>query len=282
MPINFHDEQNRSSYATRKANKSWYSKISEHIEVQEKKAVDIGCGGGIYTIALLQLGASHITAVDYSNEMLRSAKENCAMNGYTNVTFTKGNALQTTLEDEQFDLVLQRALIHHIQRHDLPKCFQEAYRLLKEGGTLIVQDRTPEDCLLEGSPEHVRGYFFEAFPQLIETETSRRHPHEDVQQALLEAGFSSVVHDKLWETRKEYESKEELLKDIKNRTGRSILHELSDREIEELVDYINERVGIRENNTQGNINDGAVCENDLHNLLEIVEKDRWALWFACK
>ncbi|GIP33337.1 hypothetical protein [Paenibacillus sp. J2TS4] len=59
MPINFHDEQNRQTYAARIADESWVSLIREFVEVSNKRVADIGCGGGIYTKALVEKGASH-------------------------------------------------------------------------------------------------------------------------------------------------------------------------------------------------------------------------------
>lgn len=127
------------------------------------KALDIGCGGGIYSKVLAEMGLASITGIDFSEEILKGAKENCKE--YPNISFKQGDALNTGLESNNYNLLLERALIHHID--DLQKCFDEAYRLLEDRGIFIVQDRTPEDCLLKGNENHIRGYFFERFPQLI-------------------------------------------------------------------------------------------------------------------
>src|SRR5699024_11742680 len=57
---------------------------------------------------------------------------------------------------ERFNLVLERALIHHI--NDIQACFNEAYRVLQENGIYIIQDRTPDDCLLVAEKEKNRRY----------------------------------------------------------------------------------------------------------------------------
>ncbi len=46
----------------------------------------------------------------------------------------------------------------------------------------------------------------------------------------------------LWETRQVYASREAFFNDIRSRKGRSILHELSDVELEDLISYMDERL----------------------------------------
>lgn len=258
MPINFHDEQNRETYATRKADPSWTSAITEHVEVSHKRIADIGCGGGIYTKALIEMGAAHVTGVDFSEEMLKAAAHHCSH--ITNATFHKGDAYQSNLPAHEFDIVLQRALIHHLD--DLEMCFKEVARVLKPNGIFIVQDRTPEDCLLPGDGSHIRGYFFEKFPRLQNRETTSRYDSIQVEQALTASGLRLFQTVPLWETRRVYETMKELEQDLLLRTGRSILHELTDEEIQELVAYIADKLQGTE--------------------LPIVEQDRWTVWFAVK
>ena len=258
MGIDFHSKDNRVTYTTRKADQSWVEAIQGLVSIERiSQAVDIGCGGGIYSKALSDMGVANVTGVDFSEAILEGARENCQ--DYNNITFKHGSAFETGLEDYSFDLLLERALIHHFE--DLPACFTEAFRILKEEGIYLVQDRTPEDCLIAGSNTHIRGYFFELFPRLMEKETKRRHDSQTVTEFLEKAGFKDIQEITLWETRKVYDTKAELLQDLSERTGRSILHELDDKELKLLVDYIDQAIKTETN---------------------IVEKDRWTIWKAVK
>ncbi|MFD0692472.1 class I SAM-dependent methyltransferase [Paenibacillus sp. GCM10027628] len=255
MTIDFHDANNRMTYTTREADASWLACLQQFVDVTGKKVADIGCGGGIYSKALRQAGASHVTGVDFSAEMLKGASQNCS--DVNNVSFVQGNAYGTGLPTGQLDVVLERALIHHLD--DLESCFQEASRILKPEGMYIVQDRTPEDCLLPGDASHIRGYFFEKFPALKDSETARRHDEKKVKSALESSGFQVAHEVKLWETRQVYSDLESLSQDLMARTGRSILHQLQDSELQDLVDYILSRV---------------------RDHAPIIEKDRWTVWFC--
>lgn len=258
MGIDFHSEKARNAYTTRKADNSWIDVITNLVAIEDiSNALDIGCGGGIYSKALADLGISSVTGIDFSKSILEGAKENCKE--YGNITFEYGSAYETGLGSESFNLVLERALIHHIK--DIQACFNEAYRVLQENGVYIIQDRTPEDCLLAGSEHHIRGYFFELFPRLAEKEKNRRFKSQFVIKNLTAAGFKNIEEVKLWEVRNVYESKDQLLKDLSERTGRSILHELKDSELQLLINHIDNAISV---------------END------IIEKDRWTVWKAVK
>ncbi|ASN06755.1 class I SAM-dependent methyltransferase [Virgibacillus necropolis] len=257
MTINFHDDTNKQSYTTRKADDSWLELMEMIIDFKAaKRALDIGCGGGIYTKALADLGIPAVTGVDFSKTMIDGAKVNCR--DYKQINFQVATAFETGLPSEQYDVILERALIHHLS--DLKSCFKEAFRLLKPGGIFVIQDRTPFDCLLEGTSNHIRGYILSMFPQLVDLEIKRRHESNTILQKLKAANFVDLEEVKLWKTRKTYSSKKELLDDIRSRTGRSILHELNDQELEELIAFL----------------DGKLVEK------EIVEKDRWTFWKAIK
>lgn len=258
MGIDFHSKKNGITYTTRKADNSWIKAINDLVPIENiSKALDIGCGGGIYSKALSDMGVVSVKGIDFSETILEGARVNCKE--YKNISFKQGNALDTGLEGNNYNLLLERALIHHIE--DLQNCFNEAYRLLKDDGFYIIQDRTPEDCLLEGNDSHIRGHFFEFFPRLIEKETKRRHNSQFVIETLKEVGFREIQEVKLWETRKVYEGKEQLLKDLSERTGRSILHELDDKELKLLINRMDESISTNKN---------------------IVEKDRWTIWKAVK
>ncbi|MGG1574605.1 hypothetical protein [Fictibacillus sp. NRS-1165] len=149
-------------------------------------------------------------------------------------------------------------MIHHL--NGLEGCTAEAFRLLKPGGTFIVQDRTPEDCLLPGTDTHIRVYFFEKAPKLIEKEIKRRFSSEKVIEAIENAGFSHVEEVKLWEMRKHYSSVGELSEDLRKRTGRSILFEMNNEKLEQLISYIETRLRADQEIKRAGQMDPLVCQ----------------------
>lgn len=259
MSFDFHDPKNKQMYTERSVDTAWKELIEALIDpILTACAIDLGCGGGIYTRELHALGFDKVIGLDFSEQMLEAAKNHCS--NLDGITFRLGTVDNTQMEDKTADLILQRAVIHHLE--DLDGSFSEAFRLLKRNGLFIVQDRTPNDCLLQGSPEHIRGYFFSEFPHLAKKEIQRRHSSGTVVRELGNAGFSSIHEMKLWETRGKHANATELLSDIASRKGRSILHELTDNEMEKLTSHIASQLG------------------DMDG--EITEKDRWTLWTARK
>jgi ubiquinone/menaquinone biosynthesis C-methylase UbiE len=252
--IDFHSEANRGTYARREADTGWADAMTAIIDPAGKRVADIGCGGGIYSQAWRTLGASAVVGVDFSAQMVADARERTV--GLPGIAFQQGDATATGLAPASRDIVVERALIHHLRSYE--PAFTEARRVLVPGGRLIVQDRRPADVALPGSPRHLRGWFFERFPKLLEIETGRRPTSDTVKQAMRAAGFGAIRTRTFWEVRRTYATVDELERDLAARTGRSILHALDDGELRDLIAFIRERIGAP----------------------PIVEKDCWTLWSA--
>ena len=254
MPIDFADPANRRAYSGREADATWADLIGQLVDPPGAVVVDIGCGGGTYTRAWSDLGARRVIGVDASAPQLDSASADSG--GRPGVEFRLGDAAGTGLSSGEADVVFERALVHHIA--DLAAVVAEARRLLRPGGTYLIQDRTPDDVALAGSLDHPRGWFFEIFPQLLEVENGRRRSAEAVTQELSAGGFVDVATSSLWEVRRRYGSREDYLAEIRTRTGRSILHDLDDAELDNLVAELRRRL------PEGSL----------------VEQDRWTVWSA--
>lgn len=254
MTIDFHSEANRGTYARRDADTGWADAITAIVDPAGKRVADIGCGGGIYSQAWRALGTSDVVGVDFSAQMVADARERT--DGLPGLAFQQGDAAVTGLAPASRDIVFERALIHHLESYE--PAFAEARRVLVPGGRLIVQDRTPADVELPGTPEHLRGWFFERFPKLLAIEVGRRPTSEAVERALRTTGFSAIQSRTLWEVRRTYATIEDLDRDLAARTGRSILHALDDGDLCDLIAFIRERIGAP----------------------PIVEKDRWTIWSA--
>ena len=256
MPIDFHAGANRRTYSGRDADVSWREAVAALVDPVSADVVDVGCGGGTYTRAWHELGAATVTGVDFSGPILDAAREGHGR--LPGVAFRHVEAASTGLPDDCADVVFQRALIHHVP--DLAAVAVEAARLLRPGGILLVQDRTPEDVAVPGSPEHPRGWLFEIFPRLLEVENARRPTSDAVSAALASAGFAAATVTSLWEVRRRYADREDYLAEIGARTGRSILHELSDTELGHLTGELRRRLPAG----------------------PMVEQDRWTVWTAVR
>lgn len=260
MTIYFFDPGNRFSYASRTASSEWKALMQSVTDLRDIDVADIGCGGGIYSRAMAEMGA-RVTGVDFSGEMLAAARRQKTARP---IRWIQADAADTGLPDSSCDLVLLRAVIHHFSAEKTAEVFKESHRLLRPGGWIVVQDRTPEDCRLPGGPDHLRGYLFERFPRLMEEE-NRRRPHlHGLERSLQEAGFHMVKTRRFWETRKVFLNFRELEKDFLGRIGRSILHRLSDEELRSLVGFTKEEL----------TRQGVTAP--------FPDRDRWTLWIARK
>jgi SAM-dependent methyltransferase len=255
MPIDFHAERNRTGYAGRDVSPDWAEAIRALVDPEGLDVADIGCGGGLYAAEWKRLGAATVVGVDFSAQMLGAARER--HRGLAGLRFVEGDAGATGLPGASVDVVFSRALIHHLGDRDA--CFREARRLLRPPGLVILQNRTPEDVALPGAPDHLRGYFFERCPRLLAIEGARRPRSETVVAGLCAAGFGGVRSRSVWETRQVHSGFAALAADLRERTGRSILHALSDAELEDLIGFIDTRLP----------GEGPVTE-----------RDRWTLWWG--
>ncbi len=102
------------------------------------RCLEIGCGTGKNTEWLLHK-ASHITAVDFSEEMIARAKSKINLN--------KVRFLQADIRDiwnftnEQYDLVSFSLVLEHIQ--NLDHVFNETSRALSPGGYVYIGELHP-------------------------------------------------------------------------------------------------------------------------------------------
>jgi len=102
--------------------------------------LDIGSGGGLDAfIAAKRVGPTgQVIGVDLTPAMLERARRAAEKGGYTNVDFRQGDAENMPVADASVDVVISNCVINLTE--DKARVFSEAYRTLKTGGRLEVND----------------------------------------------------------------------------------------------------------------------------------------------
>jgi ubiquinone/menaquinone biosynthesis C-methylase UbiE len=99
-----------------------------------KRCLDVGCGGGRYTIAMGRLGAAQVTGCDLSEEGLADARIHAE--GMTNMAFEQASTLDLPFDDDSFNFVCCSGVLHHTT--DADKGLDELTRVLSPGGKLYL------------------------------------------------------------------------------------------------------------------------------------------------
>ena len=102
--------------------------------------IEFGCGAGFFTKVLAK-NARRVIATDLSDELLAIARNQ--LKDYQNVVVEKADCEKPKFPSGKFDSVVMANLIHVIE-HPLT-ALQESYRVLKDGGLLLVVSYTTYD-----------------------------------------------------------------------------------------------------------------------------------------
>lgn len=128
---------NRIEYNSHNALYERPATISLIPDVKGKKVLDAGCGPGNYSDWFTNKGAI-VTAIDYSDEMVRLTTERL---GDNISVYTANLNMPLEFKDDEFDLILSSMVVHYIR--DWNNLFSEFNRVLKKNGVLVFSMHHP-------------------------------------------------------------------------------------------------------------------------------------------
>ncbi len=103
---------------------------------------DLGAGEGLVSQLLAQR-AEKVWCIDNSPKMVEVGTELAKKNGLANLTYKLGDIEQVPLPDKSVDLAILSQALHHANHPQL--AVDEAFRILKPGGQLLVLDLKEHD-----------------------------------------------------------------------------------------------------------------------------------------
>jgi len=110
--------------------------------------IDVGCGTGETVVELAGLcPKAHFVGIDINNDVLSKAQE-MLYDGLLTVDadYVCGNCLNMPIASNSADAIMFRAFLHHIEQIDC--VFEEAHRILRRNGFLLIQDGEEMPALL--------------------------------------------------------------------------------------------------------------------------------------
>jgi ubiquinone/menaquinone biosynthesis C-methylase UbiE len=99
--------------------------------------LEVAPGPGYFTIELARLGRFHVTALDISHTFVQIVAENARKAG-VRVDVRQGSASSMPFADGSFDFIVCQAAFKNFSQP--VEAIDEMYRVLRDGGTAVIED----------------------------------------------------------------------------------------------------------------------------------------------
>ncbi len=130
------------------------------IDYRGKKVIDIGCGDGMYTVELYDLGKpKSILGIDPAAEPIKIAKEKIDKR---NIEFSVHAAAPLPFADDRFDIAYVRGVLHHMDNPD--DAIHEALRVARHLVVIEPNGYNPGLKVIERLSQYHRQHGEKSYP----------------------------------------------------------------------------------------------------------------------
>jgi len=152
--------------------------MNELLKYKEKIILDLCCGTGNQVKLLSKHGFRNLSCLDISDSMLEIAQR-----GGSSIKIYKEDATKTNFDNASFDVVMISFAIHEKDRNTQRALMNEAYRIIKEDGFLLVVDYVFDNETTK---------FGQILVRLIERIAGGEH-HRNFKNYIQNKGLSSLI-----------------------------------------------------------------------------------------
>lgn len=147
------------------------TEASKRIVPNAENLLDIGCGGGNYSLMMLtKISNLNCTLIDLSKPMLDKAFERVSQKTNNKVTILQGDIREVRLPENHYDIILAGAVLHHLRDDkDWETTFNKLFKLLKPGGCLMISDLITQDT------EILNEYTWERYGDYLESLSGKEY-----------------------------------------------------------------------------------------------------------
>jgi len=152
--------------------------------IEGETVLDLGSGAGFDCfLAAQKVGKTgKVIGVDMTPEMIEKAKENAEKGNYKNVEFRMGEIEKLPVKNSSVDVIISNCVIN--LSPDKKQVFNEAFRVLKPGGRLVISDIV----ILKELPDYIQNSF-EAYVGCISGALLK----DKYLELIKEAGFKNIT-----------------------------------------------------------------------------------------
>jgi ubiquinone/menaquinone biosynthesis C-methylase UbiE len=143
----------------------WRQTFISRIIGKKQKILEVGCGEGLLSIALANLG-NQTTGTDISDRCILLSNINRIKLAAANASFLKMSATELRFSSDMFDWVISKDLLEHLHPNDARRHLREASRVLKSKGKYLLITPNANSGIHAGST-HIKEYTFEELEALF-------------------------------------------------------------------------------------------------------------------